>query len=103
MQSDCSDDIDYDALVAESAAAAQPSKEIPEEDDGPVTTTQKGLHKLQAQTLRELASGVNRDAAIQQMEDKVYLIAVLMNFMAMRLVTTSGGRPPHIFDSETRQ
>jgi hypothetical protein len=100
MQLDHSDDVDYDALIE--ASTAPVGKEIAE-DDGVIQEEHEQLHPFQAQTLRELAQGVNREAAIQQIEDKTYLIAVLMNFMALRLVTTAGGPPPHLFDAETRQ
>ena len=110
MQFEHSDDVvDYDALIeATSAPARTEFAEDDEDADADMMRRQREqqqqqLHPLQAQTLLELAQGVNRDAALQQIQDKVYLIAVLHNFIALRLVTTAGGPPPHLFDSETRQ
>ena len=53
-------------------------------------------------TLAELKEGPNKDAAENEIEDKTYTIGVLCNFLAYRLVNSSGGKPPCIFDTENR-
>lgn len=55
------------------------------------------------QTLLELSRGPNREAALYEIEDRVFNVAVLMNFIAIRLVNTSGGQHPYTFDDHTRQ
>ena len=70
-----------------------------DEDDGLDEADNGPRH----QTLLELTRGRNRDAAMYEIEDIVYKVAVLMNFIALRLVTSSGGRAPYMFDAETRQ
>lgn len=54
-------------------------------------------------TLIELTQGFNRDAAKQQIEEIVYGIAVVCNFIAFRLTNSSGGKNPILFDKETQK
>ena len=54
-------------------------------------------------TLLELTQGFNRDAACQEIESRVYIIATMCNFISFRLANTSGGKLPILFDKNTRQ
>jgi len=110
MSRDGSDeDIDYpDHLLSDgalAAATATPPRSdaaaAAEDDDDDNEAASAGKKKLK--TLRELAEGPNKEAALNEIEDKVYTIATLMNFIALRLVNSSGGRPPYIFDKDTRR
>lgn len=53
-------------------------------------------------TLRELAEGPNREAALNEIEDITYTLATLANLIALRLCNSSGGRSPYTFSTETR-
>lgn len=101
------EDIEYPAHLlsdgALAAATATPPRNselaaAEDDDDEEQLQTRKKL-----KTLRELAEGPNKEAALNEIEDKVYTIATLMNFIALRLVNSSGGRPPYIFDKDTRR
>jgi len=56
-----------------------------------------------ARSLIELKQGKNSDAARQEIEDKVYVMAVVMNFIGMKLVNSSGAKHPSMYDTENRQ
>lgn len=106
------EDIEYpEHLLSDGALAAAtatpPRREVAAADDDEEDDKDNDIHQEQQRkrlkTLRELAEGPNKEAALNEIEDKVYTIATLMNFIALRLVNSSGGRPPYIFDKDTRR
>lgn len=108
MSHEGSEDIDYpDHLLSDgalAAATATPTRhEQAHEDDDCGDNEGEQKEKKRLKTLRELAEGPNKEAALNEIEDKVYTIATLMNFIALRLVNSSGGRPPYLFDKDTRR
>lgn len=103
--SDEEEDILYPAHLTEAAAPATDKPHLAdalqeeEDDDG----GGEGHETKRLKTLLELAQGPNKAAALNEMEDQMYTIATLLKVIALRLVNSSGGRSPHIFDASTQQ
>lgn len=57
----------------------------------------------EGKTLLELTKGPNKHAAKQEIDERVYKLAVACNFIAWRLMNSSGGPAPHRFATETRE
>jgi len=55
------------------------------------------------QTLQELLNGPNQGAAQNEIDEIAFMIGVAYNFISLRLVISSGGQPPYLFDTETRE
>lgn len=69
------------------------------EDRDFTATTEDGGSK----TLMELQHGINGATAQQIIDDEVYELAVLFNFLLVRLNSTSGVPHPRVFAEETRK
>ena len=96
-----------DEAIAHATASPGRGRELAEEeeDDGHHFAAAGGgdSPRKRLKTLRELAEGPNREAALNEIEDKVYTLMTLFNFIALRLVNSSGGRSPYVFSKDTRR
>ncbi len=75
---DDGDRVDYDDLIMP-ATLAQGTN-----DERPSNTSARSNSKKKAKTLLELAQGPNRDAATNMIEDSVYAMAIVCNFVSFR-------------------
>ncbi len=75
---DDGDRVDYDDLIMP-ATMAQGANE-----DHASKTAVRTNPKRKAKTLLELAQGPNRDAATNMIEDSVYAMAIVCNFLSFR-------------------
>lgn len=67
-------------------------------DDGRTLTTDDG-----PKTLMELQHGPNGATAQQMIDEQVYQMAVLCNFILVRLSASSGAKHPRLFSEQTRR
>jgi hypothetical protein len=72
-------------------------------DDGRTLGSETSVDDGRPKTLMELQSGINGATAMQMIDDEVFQLAVLANFVAVLLHATDGARHPRSFAEETRR
>lgn len=77
------DVINYDELLAAGPAGA--------------------VEEKKPQSLADLADGPNREAANQIRTERTFTMATVCNFIAIRLVSSSGGKHPSLFSTQTNE
>ena len=86
-------DIEYSDVIKTLDADSVP---FHEEDDH-----LSGIERRPDRTLLDLEKGENKDAAANEIADKCFTMGVIHNFVQHRLVNSSGGPSPHIFNTST--
>jgi len=99
------DDCDYgDVLEAANSSMTDKTDALPlmEEYEEEEEEQQQQQQQQQSRhlTLLQLTEGNNKEAAKQEILNKIYNFAVVCNFIALKLVNSSGGTNPSIYSSE---
>lgn len=110
MEIDNLEDIDYESLLRNGKGDDDDcDKEVgynnddDDANDNNNDAANQEMHPFQAKTLMDLSRGANAAVANQERENKMYMLLCVCNFISLRLVNSSGGRPPYLFDKETRE